>query len=591
MRLGMKLEKGMFKRLEVDVIYNKKIAFLASKLVWIADNEAVHTLLVSSLELDRLPEFCIKNVEEIQNLTPNNTALYRANFDADTLRKIDWDHGLIIFYFNNYTENRHLATLANKIDPSYLLLKSSSTSRNDALKSLQAFKEFNGEVSETILHVYVEKVPSIFQRIFFKMNLRSILYILSLRKWLIFIPPVLTCSFAKAILLFVESVYVSSIKIWNKEIKGESSILKVARSDTQKDLHASVQREIIGSGALVETVLDETGLIKPPASNNLATKLFKLKPKEGKKSKLDPALQRITAMEALKKSVSIDVINSEVMALSAKMNSPELSLKVVNNLAKNYKIAYLRILNREIDQYEDLLEKRLSILEQELNDSEKALQAFEHTNPDLRRNPQLQTGHTKLPENIQSSLNVKAPLPSMTSSMSQVNPLTLILHEQTKLELEKSKLLTQAAPNFARLEVVNDELERNKQFLAKSLKQLSNQAKLAVTGQRLMWLVNISRERFTVLLSEIVKVNLSREAKVKQIGSTNVLNKAVKPLFPVYPKKEMTVVAAGFLAIITDHAFVYLAHLMDTSFHLEDKVEDQLGLKTLAIIPKNRARK
>lgn len=416
------------------------------------------------------------------------------------------------------------------------------------------------------------------------MSLRNILYILFLRKWLIIIPPILTCLIAVCILVFVQPIYVSSLKMWNKEMQEGSEILQVVRKGDQKDVYANVQREIIRSGIVMEKVLDELNLIKPPPSNSMAARIFKHQPKPSKQ-KLNESQRRIEALNALQQSVEVDIINPEVMIISSRMNSPELSLKVVQSVAENYKETYLEILNNEIDRFEEVLTKRLSKLQSDLRNSENKLQDFENQNPDIVRKPEFQNRFNKLPNSAQDSLNVKTPLPSMSSDMNQVNSLTIVIHELAKLEMKKSKLLTEVSENSDLLKSVDAEIVRNKKLLDKNMSKLSIQAKLAVDYQRLQWQVNLSRERYTSLLAEIDKIVLSRGTKMKQISGISVLNEATAPLYPVYPKKKMIVIAAGFFGILTGLACVYLAQLADNSFHLANEVKDELDLPVIGVIP------
>lgn len=416
------------------------------------------------------------------------------------------------------------------------------------------------------------------------MNFKQIIYILFLRKWLMIVPPILTCCLAVGILIFVQPIYVSSLKMWNKEMQEGSSILQVVRKGDQKDVYANVQREIIRSGIVMHKVLDELNLIQPPPSNSMASKIFKYNSKPSK-TKLNGDQRRIEALTALQKSVEVDIVNPEVVIISAKMNSPELSLKVVQSVAANYKNTYLEILNKEIDQFEEVLKKRLAKLESELKDSELLLQAFENKNPDIVRKPEFQNRFSKLPNSSQKSLNVKTPLPSMSSDMNQVNSMTIIMHELARLEMKKSKLLTEVSESSELLKIVNAEINRNTTILELSMSKLSIQAKLAVDYQRLQWRVNLSRERYTTLLSEIDKIILSRGTKMKQIGGISVLNEATAPLYPVYPKKKMIVIAAGFFGVLTGLACVYLAQITDSSFHLPNEVNSELDLPVIGVIP------
>ncbi len=233
-----------------------------------------------------------------------------------------------------------------------------------------------------------------------------------------------------------------------------------------------------------------------------------------------------------------------------------------------------------------MLQKRLDFLQAEINRAEKALQNFEDQNPDIIRNPKIQSMFSKIPESSSNTLNVKAPLPSMSSEMTQVNPITVIIHELSRLEMSKSRLLTQVAEGSEALKEVNAEIERNKKLLTLNTAKLSKQARLAIQHQRMHWTLNLSRERYTALIAEYDRITLSRGTKKKQIGSISVLDAAIVPLYPIYPKKKMIVIAAGFLGILTGLACVYLAHIADSSYHLSEELRKDLKIPILAVIPK-----
>ena len=419
------------------------------------------------------------------------------------------------------------------------------------------------------------------------MNFNQILEILFMKKWLIILPPFITSFLALVILLTVEPVYVSTQKIWSKELQEGSEILQVVRSNNIQDLYANVQRELILSDLVMKKVMEELNLTEPPVSNSHWSKLthklkvFKKELKPGSKKSI--AQQKIEALKALRESVGVDIINPEIIVVSARMNSPEWAKRVVQSIVKNYKLEYLKILNDEIDEFEGVLQKRLSDLFLRVKKDEEALKNFESSHPDMVRKPQYMN-----PVGTYATSgggpNVKAPLPSMSSEMSQVNSLTTIMHELAKLEMQKSELLTQVSLDSGKLRLVNLEIERNQILLNNDLNKLSQQARQAIEYQRLQWNVNLARERYTVLLMEFDQITLSRGTKLKQITSIAILDQAVEALYPIFPKKKIILIMAFTLGLLTGLCCVYIAYLLDETYYFTEDLESASGLKVISTI-------
>ena len=421
------------------------------------------------------------------------------------------------------------------------------------------------------------------------MNLNQILEILFMRKWLIILPPFITSFLALVILMTVEPVYVSTQKIWTKELQEGSEILQVVRSNNVQDLYANVQRELILSDLVLKQVMTDLKLTEPPVSNsywskiNLKFKIFKKELKPGSKKSISQ--QKAEALKALRESVGVDIINPEIIVVSAKMNSPEWAKEVVKSIVENYKFEYLKILNSEIDEFEGVLQKRLKDLFLRVKQDEQALKDFEEINPDMIRKPQYMNATNTYSTSSGDTPNVRSALPSMSSEMSQVNSMTTVMHALAKLEMQKSELLTQVSLDSEQLKQVNVEIERNQRLLNNDLLKLSKQARQAIEYQRLQWNVNLARERYTVLLMEFDQITLSRGTKLKQITSIAVLDQAVEALYPIFPKKKLILIMAFTLGLLTGFCCVYLSYLLDETYLFAEDLESATGIKVIAVLP------
>ena len=420
------------------------------------------------------------------------------------------------------------------------------------------------------------------------MNFNQILEIIFMRKWLVILPPFITSFLALVILMTIEPVYVSTQKIWSKELQEGSQILQVVRSNNIQDLYANVQRELILSDLVLKQVMADLNLVDPPVSNSywskvsLKFKIFKKELDPGSKKSL--VQQKAEALRALRNSVGVSIINPEIIIVSAKMNSPEWAKKVVKSIVENYKLEYLNILNKEIDQFEGVLSKRLNDLFLRVKNDEDSLKNFEKINPDMIRKPQFMNPGGSYTTGGGGN-TIKAALPSMSSNMSQVNSMTTVMHALARLEMQKSELLTQVSLDSEQLKQVNVEIEHNQRLLNNDLVKLSKQARQAIEYQRLQWNVNLARERYTVLLMEFDQITLSRGTKLKQITSIATLDQAVEALYPIFPKKKVILLMAFTLGLLTGFCCVYLAYLLDETYRFAEDLESSTGIKVIAILP------
>ena len=142
------------------------------------------------------------------------------------------------------------------------------------------------------------------------MSPRIILFIICKNKWLIILPIIIVPLMALGVLVNTEPVYFSSCKIWTKEKNEESGFLNIKRMGAQKNSFIEVQKEIITSTPVIESVVDELGLIKPPPSQTIFSRITGMN--EAKQKKISKKEATINAIKAIKSSLEVQIINSEI---------------------------------------------------------------------------------------------------------------------------------------------------------------------------------------------------------------------------------------------------------------------------------------
>ena len=420
------------------------------------------------------------------------------------------------------------------------------------------------------------------------MLIKELLFIIFQRKWFLIIPLVCAPFFAILLILFVEPIYVSTSKIWSKERFDEPGFLKIVRSD-QKQTYAEVQSQIIRSKKVFEKVVDKMNLIVPPPSQNLKSKLFGNKNKTTKA--LSPELAHLKAVNAMFKQVDVEIVNKEILAITTKMNTPELSLTLNKTILETYLEVYLEILNHEVNEYEQVIQTRMNELAELVALSEKNLQKFEEENPTLTREPlsnKAKYKNTKLnqPPTTEDLEKILKPSPSLAKKMSDLSPIPKLLEELALLEMKKNKESLLSSKESYEIKKLNKLIEANKKLLEFYLKDLSQQAKKAIEYQRLLWEIISARKRFEYILNEFDKVVVYRGTKMKQVSSITVLDTPASSPEPIQPKKKLTIITASFLSFIMGIAMMYIAEIADRSYRLPERMARDLDKELFTVTPR-----
>lgn len=408
---------------------------------------------------------------------------------------------------------------------------------------------------------------------------KNLLYLLSTRKMLILFPLFLTPLFAILLLLFTEPTFISVAKIWAKEKADESMLLRIQRKGIQENTYAEVQAQIIKSNKVFQQVIEKLHLDRAIPSRTIFARLTG-RGGEGKEPSDESLLE---ALHMLHKQVSVDVVNPEVLIITAKMNTPELSQKVLEAVIEFYKKVYLEILNKEVDDYEKLLAKQIASINRELREKSNRLLAFESHNP--LHFAKRGIGHQLLtPVAVVDAISEKVGFsPSLAKTIADASPIPLIMNRIGELEMEQNQLKSIAGVNNFKLRQVEEEIGKNKLLLERYNRDLSNQALLTIHHDELIWELEETRKRYDYVVGEYDKILVSRGFKVKQTSSITILDSPTYEPKAIAPKKRMTVMASTFLGLVIAFALFYLSVVSDQKVYFSEELERISDLPLLGI--------
>ena len=303
----------------------------------------------------------------------------------------------------------------------------------------------------------------------------------------------------------------------------------------------------------------------------------------------------LKAVNAMFKQVDVEIVNKEVLAITTKMNTPELSLKLNKMILETYLEAYMDILNHEVNEYEQVVKERMDELARLVKTSEQKLQDFEEANPTLTRGAAIKEANPKLnkvenytqTKSLENKLEkILKPSPSLAKNLSDLSPVPKLLEELAKLEMKKNKESLLSSDNSYELKKLNKLIDANKTLLEFYLKDLSEQAKKAIEYQRLLWEIISARKRYEYIINEFDKVVVYRGTKMKQISSITLLDSPAAGPEPIQPKKKLTMIAATFLSFLMGVAMMYIAEITDRSYRLPDRMARDLDKELFTVTPR-----
>ena len=413
------------------------------------------------------------------------------------------------------------------------------------------------------------------------MSPRYFLHMLLLRKWYILSAAILAPILAGAFLLFAEPVYVSKCKLQIVDRQDERDPTRAARPTLKDDTFIQAQIELIFTDAVMAKVLDKASLLPPPPSQSIIAKYAKLPPTS---SEFSPERQRIEVIRELKKSITVEALSPVILILSARMNTPELAQSVSKAAYESYVEEFSR-LQKESGELRKIYNDRLSAVQLLIDDTSRQLQEFQSKNA----TPSVGLIPGTIPDTRPRTDTIAGNDPKLDPVFLQgareVNPLQKLNQEKVLLELELIKCSAKFAVNSYQCKNIREQIAECEKLIESYKKDLGKQNEMAVMERELNWRLESLHGSYNSILNDRDRIEGTMIVKESLKGTIMVLDQPTFDPLAVFPKKALTLLAAAFGGLVLGLSLAYIAHVLDSTYHLPEDFAADTGLPVLAAIP------
>ncbi|MEI6231958.1 MAG: Wzz/FepE/Etk N-terminal domain-containing protein [Planctomycetota bacterium] len=423
------------------------------------------------------------------------------------------------------------------------------------------------------------------------MSLRYLLHVLFKRQWLIIVALLAAPLIAGVVLVFTEPVYVSRVKLEVLDRSNANDPTASAKSTIKDDVFIQRQIELIFTDRLLSKVIDRAGLLPSPPSQSMYSRYMNAKPAV---SKYTPERERIELIRALRNPAHVraDALNSVVLNITAQMNTPELAQKVSGALLEAYKEEFSRLQNVD-SQFDEFYTKRKAALESAISDQQKEMEEFNKLHPrDLAvgKDPLLLPSPDQVKPGVLKSPNPGGEIPinpdtsQFSTTPTELGPLQLLMNEIAAREIELINVEAHNSKDSYAYKSVAEKIERAKQKLESYKQKMSEQQVLAVKWSGMTWKMESLRQQHQKITDDLLKVK-TKTITEGPIGAIKVQDDPTYDPQPIYPKKVLYLVASVFIGLILGLALAYIAHVLDSTYHLPEDFYADTGIPVLATIP------
>jgi capsular exopolysaccharide synthesis family protein len=374
--------------------------------------------------------------------------------------------------------------------------------------------------------------------------------------------------------------------------------------------------------------------IAPGASVHIGGVKFTLRPASSRVKEIEFAVQPLEeTVAALRQGISVGQVNREakVAALSFRTSDRELAYKLPNTIADRFIIRRQGGQKLAAASTVVFLRAQLDTLTRQLGASEQALRQFRErervVNPIVEGTSQVdrlikiqsergamdaeRSALASLLNEVQAAADVSPNDPSpyrrllAFPTLLRSQAATELLASLAQVEGQRSELLsrrTAADPEVQAMDGRVNQLEGQLRTVAATyLEGLTNQVRgldstiqgfghqLSEVPRRELEFARLQRQ--PKVLEEMYSLLQTRlkEAEIAQAvedPSVQVVDRAVRPLMPVSPRKTLLVIGGFMAGLMMGFAAAFLREYLDKSVHTRSDVTAATGLPVLGLIPR-----
>jgi len=288
-------------------------------------------------------------------------------------------------------------------------------------------------------------------------------------------------------------------------------------------------------------------------------KLAELKAHPGTRFKLARKTP-LAAIETLQKAFSVREVSkdTDILAVELKGRDPEQLAQSVNDIATIYVSATVNWESAEAGQKLAFLESQLPVVKTRLEKAEQALSAFRQQH---------------------GAIDISTEAEILLKQAAEMETLGLQLKQKYE---EQTQRLEDAHPDAAATKAQIKRIDGKLAALEKRIKDLPKTQQNMVSLSRD---VQVNTELYTSLLNSAQE---QRIAAAGSLGNSRIVDFAVVPEKPYWPKPGLLLAIAALLGLSAGSALVFLRRSLQRHDNYPALLEYQVGLPLYAAIPHSK---
>jgi len=312
--------------------------------------------------------------------------------------------------------------------------------------------------------------------------------------------------------------------------------------------------ETLAEGRVGETVSADMG-----ESELVTVKLTELKARPGTHFNLSRKTP-LAAIETLQKAFTVREVSkdTDILTVELKGRDPEQLAQSVNDIAAIYVSATVNWESAEAGQKLAFLESQLPIVKTRLEKAEQALSAFRQQH---------------------GAIDISTEAEILLKQAAEMETLGIQLKQKYE---EQTQRLEDAHPDAAATKAQIKRIDTKLAGLEKRIKDLPKTQQNMVSLSRD---VQVNTELYTSLLNSAQE---QRIAAAGSLGNSRIVDFAVVPEKPYWPKPGLLLAIASLLGLSAGSALVFLRNSMQRHDNYPALLEYQVGLPLFAAIPHSK---
>ena len=268
----------------------------------------------------------------------------------------------------------------------------------------------------------------------------------------------------------------------------------------------------------------------------------------------------LAAIENLQKAFSVKEVSkdTDILSVELKGREPEQLAKSVNDIANIYVNATVNWESAEASQKLGFLESQLPVVKERLEKAEQGLSVYRQQH---------------------GAVDISAEAEILLKQASEMETLGIQLKQKYE---EQNQHLEAAHPDMMATKAQIKRIDQKLANLDKRIKDLPRTQQNVVSLSRD---VQVNTELYTSLLNSAQE---QRIAAAGSLGNSRIVDFAVTPEKPYWPKPGLLLAIATLLGLSAGSAIVFLRHSLQRHDNYPALLEYQVGLPLFAAIPHSK---